>query len=75
MPTRQRKKKQQVHDARKFIVDCLCDDRNEYAHELKLSLRHSLELIHHIQSEQGALRWKNRIKQLKNNPELVHAHD
>ena len=46
--------------------------KSSYAHEFKLSIKHSLELIHHIQHSNGSLKWVNRFQLIKKNQALVN---
>lgn len=62
---------QELVNARKDIVEILLDQKHEHAHEFKLAIRHSLELIHHIQSEEGALKWSNRLQRIIDNENLL----
>jgi endonuclease/exonuclease/phosphatase family metal-dependent hydrolase len=43
----------------------------QHKSEFELMLKHALELIYHIQDEEGALRWKNRYRLLQTNKALL----
>lgn len=47
-------------------MDLFLDHKHEYAGEFKLAIKHSLELIHPILGENGALQWKNRFQCIAN---------
>ncbi len=55
-------KTKQVEDARQVLIRMLCDVSHEHHHEYQLALKQSLELIYHIQSPGGALKWENRFR-------------
>lgn len=61
----------EVTKSRETIVSLLKDTAHSNAHEFRLAIRHSMELIHHIRHDTGALQWKNRFVRLKNNVALV----
>lgn len=71
----------QVENARAEIIKIFLNDLSTEAseakattvnsHEFKLAIKHCLELIHHIQHTDGALRWSNRFKLIKNNNLIV----
>ena len=60
-------KRRHVESSRAHLVAMLLDEQHPQAHEFKLAIRHCLELIHHIKSDKGALKWANRYKSLKEN--------
>lgn len=61
----------EVERARRAAVDILLDPTNPFAHEFQLGLQQSMELIHHIEHEQGALRWDNRAELLYQDDALI----
>ncbi|MFN3234573.1 MAG: endonuclease/exonuclease/phosphatase family protein [Gammaproteobacteria bacterium] len=64
-------KQQQVERSRKEIIEIMTNENHPHAHEFKLAIRHSLELIYHIQDQSGSLKWENRLARLKENRALI----
>ena len=82
-PVLAKEKSRQVEKARSEIIELFIQhmqldtiDINEKirpsanAHEYKIAIRHSLELIHHIEHKAGALKWDNRLTLLSQNSRL-----
>jgi hypothetical protein len=64
----------QVENARAEIIALFCKAlalNFSQAHELQLAIKHSLEMIHHIENPQGALKWVNRLQHIKDNSALI----
>ena len=59
------KKLKNIANARSEIIKIILDQSHPDAHEFKLAIRHALELIYHIQHENGCLKWSNRLKLIK----------
>ena len=59
-----------VDQGRKFIFE-LFKDNAAFRNEFLLSVQHSVDLIHHIKSENGALSWKNRFKLIESDQNLI----
>jgi hypothetical protein len=82
-------KQERVEKARQEIISVMLSQmqldtpskdlvQNATGHEFKLSIKHALELIHHIKHAEGALQWSNRFKLIANNKLLSSefiAHD
>lgn len=64
-------KTQKVERARQAFLSVLRDENHPMLHELQLAIKHSLELIYHIKSPEGALRWENRFDRLCQSPGMV----
>lgn len=64
-------RRQAVIKARKELMAIFSDDTHPLAHELKLAIKHSMELIYHIQNGKGALAWRNRVRHLQENRKLL----
>ena len=60
-----------VQQSRADIAKILLDSQQEDAHEFKLAIQHSVDLIYHIQNDLGVLKWKNRLNRLKENKALI----
>lgn len=67
-PLKAAKLKIQVEKSRQQIVDILLNEKHTDAHEFKLAIQHSLEIIHHIL--RGALTWEHRLELIQNNKAL-----
>ncbi|MDF1756706.1 MAG: hypothetical protein P1U74_00160 [Legionellaceae bacterium] len=65
------KKSEMVVQSRAEIANILLNPNDEKAHEYRLAIQHSVELIHHIKSQSGALHWDNRYNRLRENKSLV----
>lgn len=64
----------QVESARAEIIALFCqalEPNFNQAHELQLAIKHSLEMIHHIENPEGALKWANRFQHIKGNAALI----
>lgn len=64
---------QAILTARQEIIKVIFsqDNTEETKHEYRNLISHCMELIYHIQHEDGVLRWKNRIAMLRNNTKLM----
>lgn len=71
-PELEKEKKQQVEASRKLIVEFIKDKKHPYARKFQLAIQQSVELIYHIQSPNGMLRWKSRFNLMKHNKSLIH---
>ena len=79
IPEKKQENISRVEDGRHQWVDLLLNHAHPQAHEFKLAIRHSVELIYHMreknksepEEEAGALRWESRFKCLIENKALL----
>lgn len=69
-PEAAKEKERLAEASRQQIIDLMLNVGHEHHGEFKLAVQHSLELIHHILGDQGALQWKNRFERINQNRKL-----
>lgn len=70
-PETAKQKEKLAQISRQQIIDLMLNSKHQHHADFKLAIEHSLELVHHILSEQGALKWKNRFTHIMQNQKLL----